>query len=111
MNTTLLQPYHLLGAAYAGFLIGIVFSVLRLFIPQGGHGRLPRIAAALWDALFYVIATVIAAWALLRFADGQIRLFMLLTMAAAAFVCVKTAGWLLWIIFRAGKQTNGKTKC
>ena len=99
MDTTLLQPFQFLGAVYAGFLIGIVFSVLRLFIPAKNPGPVSaRIAAGILDALFYVISTGIAAWALFLFADGRIKVFMLLTMALAAFICIKSIGSILYAI-------------
>ena len=100
METTLLQPYQLLGAIYAGLIIGLTFSVLRLFIPKNRAPFKFRISAALIDALFYIASTAVAAWALIRFSDGQIRFFMLLTMALAALLCIKTAGRLLYVIFR-----------
>ena len=97
MDTTLLQPYQFLGAIYAGFIIGIVFSILRLFIPVKNPGSLSaRVISALIDALFYVASTAIAAWSLLTFADGSLKLFMLITMALASLLCIKTMGRLIY---------------
>lgn len=96
MTTTLIQPFQVLGAVYAGLLIGIAFSVLRLIVPKKNPNTITaRIITCLTDAVFWLIATAIAAWGLFRFADGEIRPFMLLMMAVAAIICIKTAGNLL----------------
>lgn len=102
MFATLLQGYQLLGALYAGFVIGICYLVLCIFRPRSTrlspHTR--RVINAALDAVFYLIATAIAAFALLTLTRGRIPVFMLIGMALGAITVV-------WI--GSSRRTKGKT--
>lgn len=94
MDTTLLQPFQFMGAVYAGFVTGLIYSILGLFIPYKNSPK-KRFITITVDVLFYVIATAIAALIHIILADGRIQLFMLLTMVISACLCVKTTGKLI----------------
>lgn len=90
MDTTLSQAAEFAAALYCGFVIGIlydIFCILRaLFKSVWAHSIL--------DAAFYAAAGVLAGAALLFINGGEVRLWLLLVIAAAAFLYRFTAGAL-----------------
>ncbi len=88
-----------MGAAYAGFVMGLIYSILGLFIPYNNSPK-KRFITITADVLFYMIATAIAAFSHLILSDGRVQFFMLLTMVISACLCVRTTGRLISCIRR-----------
>lgn len=92
MSTTLLQPYQLLGALYAGFVIGVLYSVFGIF-----RYLLRKFRWCIYalDALFLLCVMVVVELALILFCDGELWFFMLLGISAGGLIYGMTEHRLL----------------
>lgn len=106
MYNTLAELPKFLGALYGGLLIGILYDAFRLL-------RLPflkiRLAAGLFDALFYAAAGVIVALTLLLVNGGAPRVYLFLALALGAFLYLRFVSRLFTALGKAvGTLFKGK---
>ena len=68
MSTTLLQPYQMLGALYAGLVIGLLYSIFGIF-----RFALKKYRWCIYtlDALFLIAALLVIEIALFVLCDGE----------------------------------------
>jgi spore cortex biosynthesis protein YabQ len=106
MDTTLSQAAEFAAAVYCGLCIGILFDIFAIL-----HSPFKNVwVHSLLDAIFYAAAGVIAGSALLFINGGEIRLWLLLIIAAAAFLYRFTAGALFRALIKKLRPTKNAKK-
>lgn len=105
MSTTLLQPYQMIGALYAGLVIGLLYSIFGIF-----RFALKKYRWCIYalDALFLIATLLLIEIALFVLCDGEFWVFMILGIAAGAILYGLTAHKLLKRIFYRIKRRLAK---
>lgn len=96
MDTTLSQAAEFAAAVYCGLCIGVLFDIFSVL-----HAMFEHVwVHSLLDAVFYAAAGAVAGAALLFINGGEIRLWLLLIIAAAAFLYRFTASALIRVLLK-----------
>jgi len=105
MSGTVGEVPIFLGAVYGGLVIGLTFTAFRGLHALLGGGR---VSDALLDALYYLLAGVMAALTLYRVNGGALRLYALFGLAAGIFAVLRSVDPLLCALAEKLQNLRGK---
>ncbi|MBQ9949463.1 MAG: spore cortex biosynthesis protein YabQ [Clostridia bacterium] len=84
MNSTV-QIYEFMGCVYAGIIMGVIYAILD-YIKGNKDGA---VITAIFDAVFLVICTAIAAVSLYYLTYGRVSLYHFIAFPTGIFLYVK----------------------
>ena len=97
-NPISVQAIEFLYSAVLGILLGILYDIIRLFRSYTSGGR---IITALFDFIFWLLATTALLMFVLVYCGGRMRWYVLFGAFCGGFVYVSAFGEIVYGILRA----------